>query len=185
MTAPAPPILSSGARSLSLSRRSLLSGTVALAGLFALPVDLWAQQTSFSEQPAFYALSRAITEKDELSVTTADRIFAALRTDHEDLATTVDALAQLAKAQTDIKSFRDAATKAGHRDLFLAILTAWYTGTVDTKQGPVVVAYKDALMYRPVEDGLTVPTYCNKGPMWWTGLPPEVTRMPINNPKVL
>ncbi|MFK0335270.1 sugar dehydrogenase complex small subunit [Rhizobium sp. NPDC090275] len=168
-----------------VSRRSLLSGTAALVLSVALPSALWAQEAAPAKSPQFYAVSTAITAKPLLSGTTSDRIYEALLSDHPDLAEQVDALAVLAAAQPDANAFKQAAEQAGHGNLLLAILTAWYTGTVDTKKGPVVVAYKDALMYRPVEDGLTVPTYCNKGPMWWTGLPPEMTRMPINNPKVL
>jgi len=185
MTPVVPSITSFGIRSISISRRSLLSGTAALAVALSLPVDLSAQQPSPTKQPSFYSVSQAITGKRDLSITTSDRIFEALYEDHDNLPATVNALAEIAAAHPDAKAFRAAAELAAHGDILLTILTAWYTGTVDTKKGPVVVAYKDALMYRPVEDGLTVPTYCNKGPMWWTGLPPEITRIPVNNPKVL
>lgn len=174
-----------GSRSISMSRRNLLSGTAALAAALAFPIDLRAQQPSPPKQPMFYSVSQSITGKSDLSATTSDRIFEALLEDHGDLSATTRALAGIAETHPDAKSFRAVAEQEGHADILLAILTAWYTGTVDTMKGPVVVAYKDALMYRPVEDGLTVPTYCNKGPMWWTGLPPELTRMPTNNPKVL
>jgi hypothetical protein len=171
---------------LSLTRRALLAGTAALlAAATGVPEAMAQGASAQASIAAFYDISRAITGKAELSPTTSERIYRALLSDHDDLPQQVGALAALVGNNLTPAAFRTAATQAGHGDLFLAVLTAWYTGTVDTKQGPVVVAYKDALMYRPVEDGLTVPTYCNKGPMWWTGLPPAISRMPINNPKVL
>jgi fructose 5-dehydrogenase small subunit len=54
----------------------------------------------------------------------------------------------------------------------LTLVAAWYTGTVGHGQQAEVVSYADALMYRPVSDGLPVPTYCLGGPLWWPGLPP-------------
>jgi hypothetical protein len=171
---------------LSVTRRTLLAGTAALLAAVASTPEALAQTASAQASVAgFHEVSRAITGKADLSPTTSERIYRALAADHADLAENVNVLATLASANPTPSAFRDAAKQAGQGDLLLAILTAWYTGTVETKQGPVVVSYKEALMYRPVEDGLTVPTYCNKGPIWWTGLPPEVTRMPINNPKVL
>lgn len=88
-----------------------------------------------------------------------------------------------AKSAAELKA---AAAAAGQDKTLTAVISAWYTGTITTAKGPVVVAYKDALMYRSTEDGLVVPTYCNKGPMWWRDtLPPGVTRTPINSPEVL
>ena len=64
------------------------------------------------------------------------------------------------------------------RELALAIVAAWYTGTVagnpanGTKS--IVVAYAEALMYRTVADGQVVPTYCNYGPLWWLKAPPPI-----------
>ena len=54
----------------------------------------------------------------------------------------------------------------------LTLVAAWYTGTVGHGQQAEIVSYADALMYRPVSDGLPVPTYCLDGPLWWSAPPP-------------
>lgn len=46
----------------------------------------------------------------------------------------------------------------------------------------MLVAYEEALMYQPVRDALTVPTYCSYGPMWWTAAPPDAAAMPPEPP---
>jgi hypothetical protein len=53
----------------------------------------------------------------------------------------------------------------------LTLVAAWYTGTVGYGAQAEMVSYVDALMYRPVSDGLRAPTYCD-GPIWWTEPPP-------------
>lgn len=60
------------------------------------------------------------------------------------------------------------------------ILHAWYTGTVgpNDKDQVMVVAYKNALMYRPTADGLPMPTYCFQGELWFSELPPGITTQP-------
>ncbi|MDQ2148475.1 sugar dehydrogenase complex small subunit [Alcaligenaceae bacterium C4P045] len=74
-----------------------------------------------------------------------------------------------------------AAEQIGLKDLALAIVRAWYTGTVGLGDRAILLAYQEALMYRPVRDALTVPTYCNFGPLWWTGTPPDAARMPADD----
>ena len=81
-------------------------------------------------------------------------------------------LAALAGSHADPAALLAAAEGAGLRDTMLAIVSAWYTGTVGTGSQAVVVSYDNALMYWPVRDGLTVPTYCSNGPLWWTRAAP-------------
>lgn len=171
--------------STAMTRRTLLVGAGGLLASSAWSTSSFALTQLPAGASAFHAVSTAITGKADLSVMTAERIFAAMQTDDADLGGKIDRLAELAQATSSPEGLRDAADAAGLKPALIAILTAWYTGTVQTKAGPVLVAYNEALMYRPVADGLTVPTYCNKGPLWWTGLPPQITVMPTNNPKVL
>ena len=60
------------------------------------------------------------------------------------------------------------------------VLHAWYTGTVgpNNQDQVMVVAYKNALMYRPTADGLPTPTYCFQGELWFSELPPGITKEP-------
>ncbi|EJM96302.1 sugar dehydrogenase complex small subunit [Herbaspirillum sp. YR522] len=128
--------------------------------------------------PGFVAFSRAITEHDDLDPVTAARIELAMRRDFPSFDQLLPGLAALAtptgRPVPAARVLLDAASAAGLRDLTMAIVTAWYTGTVGAGKTAVVVAYAQALMYRPVADGQTVPTYCNYGPLWWTHAPPPV-----------
>ena len=169
---------------LGITRRALLAGTaLALGGYGELPAASAAPPPDGAAR--FLAVSRSVTGKSDLSPVTAQRIHDALVADDETTSARIERLAQIATARSDPQSLKAAAAAAGLDDVVMAITSAWYTGTVKTKTGPVTVAYRDALMYRPVADGLTVPTYCNRGPLWWTGLPPGATRMPVNDPEVL
>jgi hypothetical protein len=166
-----------------ISRRALLgSTTLALFVLAALPGP-HAFATPAASAQAFLDLSSVATGRTELSLLTAQRIFEAFSGDGMD--SEIAKLASLASPGLSPQALKAAAMRAGLDGALMRILAAWYKGTVDTHKGPVVVAYRDALMYTPVADGLTVPTYCNKGPLWWRDLPPDISRMPVNNPKVL
>jgi hypothetical protein len=171
--------------SLNISRRALLGGTAFALGSLALHAPAMAQTASAPTPEQFLALSKRATDRAELSEVTSKRILDALGED----ASTAGGLVALVGMMNGAKSAADlkAAAVAGGQDKTLtAVISAWYTGTITTAKGPVVVAYKDALMYQSTADGLVVPTYCNKGPMWWRNtLPPDVTRTPINKPEVL
>ena len=122
----------------------------------------------------FLAFSKAITGHDDIDATTAARIREAMLQGDAAFAQQAASLAGLVQPGIAPDALLGAATSAGLREAALAVVTAWYTGTVVAGQKTTVVAYEQALMYRPVADALTVPTYCNEGPMWWTAAPPEV-----------
>lgn len=139
-----------------------------------------------ADLPGFMALSRRLTGYDDLDAGTGARIHAALTGGDPARADQFRQLATLSDSAPDAAGLRGAAVAAGLGDSLTAVVTAWYTGTVADDHGSTVITYRDALMYRPVADGLIVPTYCSKGPMWWQDtLPPGITRMPVNSPKVL
>lgn len=172
-------------RYLKTTRRQLLAGSALLLADLAFHTPALAETASSAADTAFLALSQKVTGKDQLSPVTAGRILAALAADDPALSTKLEKLAALSTSAASPTALKQAAAGVGLDGTVMAIVSAWYTGTIDTKAGPVVVAYKDALMYQPVADGLTVPTYCSRGPLWWSDLPPQVTRIPQNNPKVL
>jgi hypothetical protein len=122
----------------------------------------------------FLAFSKAITGHDDIDPVTAARIREAMLQGDAAFAQQAASLAGLVQPGIAPDALLGAATGAGLREAALAVVTAWYTGTVVAGQKTTVVAYEHALMYRPVADALTVPTYCNEGPMWWTAAPPEV-----------
>ncbi|KKO60926.1 Fructose dehydrogenase small subunit precursor [Janthinobacterium sp. KBS0711] len=172
-----------------ISRRHALIG---LAALLA-QAGFWSNPLSAAQAPAsapatglapatmlFYTLSQTITGHRDLSAATAARIEQAMRTNVPGFADRLPQLGELLVTGQEAKVLLAAATAADAslRELALAIVAAWYTGTVagNAAQGTksIVVAYAEALMYRTVADGQVVPTYCNYGPLWWLKAPPAV-----------
>ena len=173
-----------------ISRRHALIGLAALlaqAGFWSNPLS--AAMPAAASAPAagpapgsmlFYTLSQTITGHRDLSAGTAARIEQAMRTNVAGFAEHLPQLGALLVTGQQANTLLAAATAAGSglRELALAIVAAWYTGTVagnpanGTKS--IVVAYAEALMYRTVADGQVVPTYCNYGPLWWLKAPPPI-----------
>ncbi|KMS56208.1 dehydrogenase [Novosphingobium barchaimii LL02] len=125
------------------------------------------------EDPVFLALSQAITGHPDLDPVIAARTAQAFRQLFPDIAATFAALAALARQHPNPTALLDATTPAQH-EAALAIVAAWYTGTVGTGVSAQAIAYADALMNRPVADALFPPTYQLGGPAWWTASPPSV-----------
>lgn len=169
-----------------LSRRQFAGTMASAAALFAFAPQGWAQATaSVDEVGRFIALSAKLSAYDDLDPVIAARIHAALLAEDAANGEKLAALATLSDTAPDARALKQAAEGAGLGDLLTAVLLAWYTGTVTGAQ-TTMIAYHDALMYRPTADGLVIPTYCNKGPLWWRDqLPPGITRAPLNIPEVL
>lgn len=168
-----------------ISRRHILIGLAALvaeAGFWSNPLFSNAQTPTLPsaapppspEALAFLNFSRRITGHTDLKTDTAIRIEAAMRKTYPDFAAQSARLGALLQDGQEPKTLLVAATEAGLRDVTLAIVAAWYTGTIGKGKQAVVVSYAEALMYQPVSDGQTVPTYCNYGPLWWTKAPPAI-----------
>jgi len=121
---------------------------------------------------AFLRLSTLLTGFPDVDPALATRLRAALL---DMVPTTWQALARLlpiALRTPDDSTLMMTARDAGLGNAALALVTAWYTGTVGSGAHTEVVAYADALMYRTVADGLAPPTYALCGPAWWTAAPP-------------
>jgi hypothetical protein len=84
------------------------------------------------------------------------------------------ALSALVRDGESASELLAAATAAGLRPAALALVAAWYTGTLGKGTHALTVSYRDALMQRPVADALTPPTYVGGGPAWWSAPPPDV-----------
>ncbi|MHB0774894.1 sugar dehydrogenase complex small subunit [Halomonas sp. WWR20] len=172
-----------------LSRRQVMTGAMAAAaGTYLLcrwPLSL-AQSTPAAsavaavtpEEQAFLRFSQAITGHMDLHPLTARRIYQAMNEAAADFAAQAERLAALVQDGTEPKPLLESASEAGLRETALAVVAAWYTGTVENDDNPTVVAYPESLMYRPVADGQIVPTYCRYGPAWWTQPPPAADVSP-------
>ncbi len=169
-----------------MTRRFFTNSAVCAAALLAhVPIAYAQVATSVDDVGGFLDLSRKLSAYDDLDPVIAARTYEALLAEDAANRDGLAKLATLSAGATDAGALKAGAGAAGLGDLLTAVLMAWYTGTVTGKQ-TVMIAYHDALMYRPVADGLVIPTYCSKGPLWWRDqLPPGVTRVPVNFPKVL
>jgi len=165
----------SGSSSGTTRRTFLLATVAATSGLGVLtdPVGAEAQQSPAAlTDPEFLRLSKAVTGHADLDATISSRLMAAMHRADPSFVDHAAGLARLVHDGQDPEASLAAAATAGLRDTVLALVAAWYTGTVGHGQQAEMVSYADALMYRPVSDGLPVPTYCFNGPLWWQGSPP-------------
>ncbi len=162
-------------------RRALLLGLAGVCVQASLPGAAPALAAPVADS-AFLALSRVLTDRQHLNPLTASRIQAALAGSGVRQAARLPELIALAASAADSAQLMQAARQAGLQDLAADIVAAWYTGTVGSGSAAVLVAYEEALMYQPVRDALTVPTYCSYGPMWWTAAPPDAAVMPPEPP---
>jgi hypothetical protein len=128
--------------------------------------------TGAPSDPGFQRLSQALTGHQDLDAGTANRISEGFGRLFPDLKAHFVALEALAHGRMDPADLLSAANAAGLAEAALAIVTAWYTGAVGKNPTGISVAYADALMNRPVADGLAPPTYQLGGPGWWTVEPP-------------
>ncbi|MFT4274161.1 MAG: sugar dehydrogenase complex small subunit [Pantoea sp.] len=160
------------------SRREFLFATLGLTltGVVAsLPGRAFAASVVSGSDAVkqFVSLSQAITEHKHLDTVLAARFFAAFSQRDAQFAPRLTQLALLLQPGMSAQQLLAKADSAGLHDFLYQIVTAWYTGTVGDDYHGTLVAYKQALMYQTVSDGLVVPTYCGNGPIWWTAPVPE------------
>lgn len=159
---------------LAASRREFLlgAGSVALLAVIGSRAFAAAQQGAppVTADPQFLKLSQALTGKQDLDPATAARIDAAFARLSPDLHAHFSALSALVADHHEPSALLAAAGE--HAVAALAVVAAWYEGTVGTGVNAVTVSYRDALMQRPVADGLYPQTYAMGGPAWWTAPPP-------------
>lgn len=160
------------------SRREFLLGAVNLGvagALFSLPSHAFSASLLSAADPVknFITLSQAITEHTHINSDLAARFYEVFATSDRQFTARVNRLVQLLTPGDSAQTLMDKARKAGLNEFLYQIVTAWYTGTVGSDYHGTLVAYKQALMYQPVSDGLVVPTYCGNGPIWWTAPIPD------------
>ncbi|CAI0916097.1 sorbitol dehydrogenase family protein [Serratia grimesii] len=163
------------------SRRKVLLGlasTLLATSLLSYPFLSQAEQHTAATNPLqfarFFKISQTLTEHNDIDQGMSARIFTALHNHDAQFTSKVEQISHLLQPGQSAKQLQQQATQAGLQDVLTAIITAWYTGTVGHGQTAELIAYKDALMYRPASDALIVPTYCGNGPLWWTATPPAV-----------
>jgi hypothetical protein len=173
----------------STTRRALLTATATAAAVGGIGLigagGAWAQpgEARF-DGAAFLTLSKAVTGHGDLEAITAGRMLEAFRRAKPAFLDQAAALGRLVQHDQSPEALLAAAEASGLGDAMRELVSAWYTGTVGHGDNAEVVAYAGALMYRPVSDGLPVPTYCFNGPLWWNVPPPSAdVSAPVAAPK--
>jgi hypothetical protein len=124
---------------------------------------------------AFLALSQQLTGRTSFDATLGKRVYDALATADSQFTQNVAALNAWLKTHGGVPS--DIVTQALQVDrpnlakTVGAVMRAWYLGLVGDMPSVRVVAYERALMFDPVKDVLTIPSYCRDVPFYWRKKP--------------
>ncbi|MGF6773848.1 hypothetical protein P3T18_006362 [Paraburkholderia sp. GAS199] len=124
---------------------------------------------------AFLALSQRLTGRTGFDTVLGKRAYEALNRSDSQFAQNVAALNTWLQSHGGVPS--DAVTQALQADqpplakTTGAIMRAWYLGLVGEVPHVEVIAYEKALMFEPVKDVLTIPSYCRDVPFYWTQKP--------------
>jgi hypothetical protein len=124
---------------------------------------------------AFLALSQRLTGRSGFDTVLGKRVYDALAKSDSQFTQNVAALNTWLQGHGGVPS--DTVTQALQAEqpalakAVSAIMRAWYLGLVGDMPHVDVVAYEKALMFEPVKDVLTVPSYCRDVPFFWTHKP--------------
>ena len=153
-------------------RRGIVAG--ACAASRALP-PLRAQQARAPGFDTFLAVSTRLTGRASFDPLLADRVHAALARNDAGFAAKIAALESMdrdARRHADRHHHRRARSHASRTgEDGRRVMRAWYLGVVGEPPHVEVVAYERALMFDPVGDMLTIPSYCRGEPADWAKKP--------------
>lgn len=155
-----------------LSRRHLLGGGLA-AGLAQLIPGSWAAAPVASSD-SFMALSRYLTERDDLHQAQGARLLAALNALDGKINDRLDALWKWIGAHQVALAELNARLQAEQPDLAavpMSVMQVWYQGIAGSDTATRVVAYEYALNAQVVADWLRPPSYAYGAYGSWTRNP--------------
>jgi hypothetical protein len=177
--------LSSLHASFSASRRAWVLGACATAAALAFAGAgrslSWIAPAFADAAPAgggldaFLALSQRLTGHTGFDAVLGKRVYDALAKSDSQFSQNVAALNTWLQGHGGVPS--DTVTQALQVDQpalaksVSAIMRAWYLGLVGDMPHVDVVAYEKALMFEPVKDVLTIPSYCRDVPFYWAQKP--------------
>jgi len=124
---------------------------------------------------AFIALSQHLTGRTGFDKTLGQRVYVTLARSSSQFGQHVVALNTWLQNHGGVPS--DTVTdaiKSDQPELAATVgdvMRAWYLGLVGESPHVQVVAYEKALMFDPVNDVLTIPSYCRDVPFYWTQKP--------------
>ncbi|MFT4069812.1 sugar dehydrogenase complex small subunit [Paraburkholderia sp.] len=171
--------------SFSASRRAWVLGSCAAAAALAFagasrPLS-WVAP-AFADAPpagggldAFLALSQRLTGHNGFDAVLGQRVYDALSRSDSQFTQDVAALNRWLQGHDGVPSDTVTQVLQGEQlalaKVVGAIMRAWYLGLVGDMPHVEVVAYEKALMFEPVKDVLTIPSYCRDVPFYWTQKP--------------
>lgn len=150
-----------------LNRRAFLASASALAFVSAAGLKV-SPAFAAPDETAFHAFSEFITG-ETLDPVLAGRYLKALTRKTPEFGTDIDqAIAATAafRDQGIDKMLEALGPDSPVRKTITAVTSAWYLGVVGTDIHGELVAFHDALMFRPTRDYVFVPTY-GGGPNSW------------------
>ena len=127
---------------------------------------------------AFLVLSQHLTGRSSFDPVLGRRVYDTLQKSDSAFTQNVAALNTWLQSHGGVPS--DTVTQALQADqpplanAVGAIMRAWYLGLVGDAPHVQVVAYERALMFDPVRDVLTIPSYCLDAPFYWKKKPEHV-----------
>lgn len=164
-----------------LFRRQLLGGSIAFAGLAAVPygVAAFADPVPSIPLPKFMDISSLLIDH-QLNGDVGGRLAVAMAAAYPDLEQNIDAILAIAQKNNAkiVEDFYPDIPPGKLQDAALAIISAWYSGVISEALGSEVYAYELALMYQPTSDVMTIPSYAISGPNGWNASAAPLADMP-------
>ena len=131
----------------------------------------------------FMTLSAFAMGRSKLDAETGTALLAALRESDAGFAAAVDELAADAASgkYADIEGLEAAVRGTPKHATLLALVSAWYTGSVPVNGRERFITLQDALLYQPIADGSHIPGNCAGATNSWADQPaPALAAMPPN-----
>lgn len=124
---------------------------------------------------AFLALSQHLTARTSFDPVLSKRVYDALSHADGQFTQNVAALNTWLQGHGGVPSDKVTQTLQADQPALArtvgAVMRGWYLGLVGDLPHVQVVAYERALMFDPVKDVLTIPSYCRDVPFYWTQKP--------------
>ena len=131
----------------------------------------------------FMALSQFATGRSKLDPNTGAALLAALRESDASMSSALDDLAADASSgkYADVEGIEAAVRGTPKHAALLALVSAWYTGSVLVNGQERFITLQDALLYQPIADGSHIPGNCAGATDSWATLPlPALAAMPTD-----
>ena len=162
---------------------ALLLATPCLAKSFlaAAAEAVAGETTTAAVGGKFMALSEFATGRSKLDPEVGAALLAALRESDASLSTALDDLAADASSgrYSDVEGLEAAVRGTPKHAALLALVSAWYTGSVSVNGKERLITLQEALLYQPIADGSHIPGNCEGATNSWADLPlPALAPMP-------